>query len=169
MKSVVLLLVLFFATAANAKTVSAPTGAVDLCQRYSWACEINKGKNFSSFLELTYVNSQGNKTREVEDQKQYRVPDYWTLPTTRGGDCEDIALLKMLMLIQLGFDSEHMVLATVNTQSNEAHAVLLVTVNGKQYVLDNLTNEIKLKEDTGYKFLRSQNPKKKDSWIMLYK
>jgi arylamine N-acetyltransferase len=56
----------------------------------------------------------------------------------RGGDCEDFALTKYFALRSLGFDDAAMRIAVVwDGVDREEHAVLLVRVRDKLWLLDN--------------------------------
>ena len=82
--------------------VSMPNGAKSLCETYSWACASTEDSSEFGRDELKLVrqiNSRINRrVRQIADQSQYRVSERWALPTRRGGDCEDFALLKKFEL-----------------------------------------------------------------------
>lgn len=68
--------------------------------------------------------------------------DYWQTHTetlmSLQGDCEDYALLKYAFLKYAGFNEDNMYLFVVfDTVAEDIHAVLVVTLNGESYVLDN--------------------------------
>lgn len=82
------------------------------------------------------------------DLEAHGVADYWQTPEEtlrRGtGDCEDFALLKMALLEGLGLPKEKMWIATGILRDpakapgrNEAHATLVVELEGRPHVLDN--------------------------------
>jgi predicted transglutaminase-like cysteine proteinase len=59
------------------------------------------------------------------------------------GDCEDYALAKMQLLQALGFDSNRLYLVIARDLQRRAdHAVLVVQVDGRFVVLDNMTDEV---------------------------
>ncbi|MCD1625754.1 MAG: transglutaminase-like cysteine peptidase [Paracoccaceae bacterium] len=152
-------------------TVSSPAGANDLCQRYPWACMRSAGLVRISGKQLDYavkLNRQINRqVRAVSDQAQYGRTEYWSLPTGRGGDCEDFALLKKKHLIAAGLDPQALMVSTVLDRNRNAHAVLVMrTVHG-DYVLDNLRNDVKHWRQTGYTFLRMQDPTDPRKWTAV--
>ncbi|NIZ62279.1 hypothetical protein DL239_14990 [Sedimentitalea sp. CY04] len=151
--------------------VVAPDGARQLCEVNAWACSVSPktGKILKSDMaEIVKVNRSVNRrTREVADITQFRVEEKWTLPTARGGDCEDFALLKKRDLIRLGYPAQSLLIATVLDTNRRGHAVLIVRTDKGDFVLDNLTDQIKSWSDTGYIFLRMQNPKKPTGWVRL--
>lgn len=146
----------------------APEGFNGLCQRYSWACA-SKGNqpafNNQSMQLVRRVNSQINRRyRQIEDGRQYNQEEVWALPTRRGGDCEDFALVKKLELIEAGIAPNRLLLATALDRRNNSHAVLIVRTNQGDYVLDNQRRSVLHWRDTGYTFLKLQNPNRPYQW-----
>lgn len=152
--------------------IKAPDGAEGLCQKYSWACsqsrqsgQLTKG----DLKKVSLINKQVNrKTRAVDDKIQYRQTEYWTLPSARGGDCEDFALLKKRELIQAGIAPNRLLIATVLDSRRGGHAVLVVRTDTGDVVLDNLTNRILPWTKTRYTFLRMQDPKSPNRWVGVF-
>lgn len=155
------------------KPISAPQGFAGICDRYAWACAPTSTRERAlSHGELMdaarRVNISVNRqVREISDYDQYRVREHWSLPTARGGDCEDFALLKKRELMRLGVAPERLLIATALTRTREAHAVLILRTDAGDLVLDNLTNRIRPWEKTGYTFLRMQDPSKPAHWQLL--
>ncbi|MGI3186514.1 transglutaminase-like cysteine peptidase [Nioella aestuarii] len=149
----------------------APQGAQDLCTRFTWACARGgQGSSIPSALMATVraVNLAVNRSvRPIEDEIQYGVSEHWALPTQRGGDCEDFALLKMMQLIERGVPANALLLATVLDRSGGSHAVLIVRTDQGDMVLDNLTNRVVDWRSTGYTFLRIQNPANRSQWRVV--
>lgn len=150
----------------------APAGAVALCSEYKWACA-RSARSKTAFPEnavetMRRVNLAANRSiRPVPDITQYAVTERWSLPTARGGDCEDYALYKKRALIDEGFPPERLLLASVLDRKLQPHAVLIVRMGPVDLVLDNLTGRIVSWDKTGYTFLRMQNPQRPDRWIAL--
>ncbi len=147
---------------------ASPQGSAGLCTRYGWACAASpeQGRIGPAGLRIaTKINAQINaEVREVSDQSQYRQAEVWTLPTARGGDCEDFALLKKKRLIERGFPANQLLIATVLDRNHASHAVLVVRTTQGDYVLDNLTNRVKPWRATGYTFLKMQDPDAPHLW-----
>ncbi|WP_366871428.1 transglutaminase-like cysteine peptidase [uncultured Ruegeria sp.] len=161
--------------AAFIQSVSAsppPSGARQLCHQYTWACAHKGAASLSSAQEMKLVNQINRRvnasTREITDQSQYKTREMWALPTTRGGDCEDFALLKKRDLIKAGIDPRKLLLATVLDTRRNSHAVLVYRSNQGDLVLDNLTNQVKPWSATRYLFLRMQDPKQPRNWVGVY-
>ena len=149
-----------------------PSGAINLCSQYNWACVGKRSVSMSSQQELKVVEQVNrrvnNSTREVTDQSQYNTRERWALPTARGGDCEDFALLKKRDLIHAGVDPSKLLIATVLDRRRGPHAVLVYRSANGDLVLDNLTNRIKHWTATRYLFLRMQDPKRPSHWVGVY-
>ncbi|WIY27073.1 transglutaminase-like cysteine peptidase [Parasedimentitalea psychrophila] len=150
-----------------------PSGAKALCRQYSWACEGSNSANLTYPQEwrlIRTINANVNaRTRSISDQSQYNRAELWALPTQRGGDCEDFALLKKRELIRRGVDPRKLLLATVLDRRRNAHAVLVYRSENGDLVLDNLTNKIRSWKDTRYLFLRMQNPQLPSAWVGGFK
>jgi predicted transglutaminase-like cysteine proteinase len=151
--------------------ISAPTAAQEICNIYQWACSVSgsRKKLTQDDIDLIRtVNRQVNRQiRQVSDKSQYRKVDYWTLPLSYRGDCEDIALMKKQQLVKAGIAPERLLLATVLDRKRNGHAVLVLRTDSGDYVLDNLTNNIMSWQSTRYTFLRMQNPDAPRNWIGL--
>lgn len=153
------------------ESVGAPQGASSLCATYAWACA-KAGKRVTvdaAMLQVIKdVNSRVNRAvRPVNDITQYGTAERWALPTRRGGDCEDYALLKKKELIAAGLAPEQLLIATVLDRKRQSHAVLVVRTGKQDIVLDNLTGRIMPWQQTGYTFLRVQNPAKPSGWVAV--
>ncbi len=99
---------------------------------------------------INLVNVAVNRSIEYRrDLDIYGVRDRWATPSEtlsrRQGDCEDIAILKMAALRSYGVDLDAMSLVIVYDQKRRFyHAVLSVEVEGRNYVLDNLSSQVRL-------------------------
>lgn len=94
---------------------------------------------------LGAVNAWSNeKIRYAEDDKIYGRADYWANARTtlkRGaGDCEDIAIVKLQLLAALGVKRSDMFLTVARDLArNTDHAMLIVKMDGRNWLLDNST------------------------------
>ena len=82
----------------------------------------------------------GNKITYTPDKTQYKVAEKWADGrNTWLGDCEDYALAKYNALKEEGFPQECMGIATcdVDGDGKVDHAVLIVSTDQGDYVLDN--------------------------------
>ncbi|MFC0590155.1 transglutaminase-like cysteine peptidase [Novosphingobium aquiterrae] len=109
---------------------------------------VDMGRAAPSMATLAGVNSWTNaKVRYVEDRELYGKADYWASAgetLRRGaGDCEDIAIAKMQLLAALGVHRDAMYLTIARDTVRAAdHAVLVVKLDGKAWLLDNATDRV---------------------------
>lgn len=154
------------------KPVAAPAGFGDSCARHSWLCA-GSGRSTlvpeSTMGVVNRVNRGVNHgVHEISDRAQYGRDEVWALPTKRGGDCEDFALLKKKLLVEAGVPPESLLIATVLDRRRASHAVLIVRTTAGDFVLDNLTDRIKPWRATGYSFLKMQNPTRPYKWDAIF-
>jgi predicted transglutaminase-like cysteine proteinase len=125
----------------------------------------------STMSLLRAANDQVNGLmRATTDIRTYGVADYWNDPILiRGvrGDCEDFALEKRRMLIEHGVPAGALSIAIVKTRQGEEHAVLVVTTDAGDYVLDNLTFDVRPWRRTGYTWISRQGPGDDLGWVSL--
>ncbi|MEM8629982.1 MAG: transglutaminase-like cysteine peptidase [Pseudomonadota bacterium] len=158
------------------KSISAPAGFAGVCAMYPWACagRVRVGtpavRGTANLLRVAdQINSRINRTvPQITDRAQFRREEYWSLPTMRGGDCEDFALLKMKTLMQAGVPANRLMIATAFLPDRTRHAVLVLRTDHGDFVLDNLERRILPWEDTGLTFLRMQNPDRPASWDAVF-
>ena len=145
-----------------------PDGAGSLCETYTWACATTHSAQAFGEVEMAEVrrvNAQVNRTtRQIPDVQQYDRAEVWALPTRRGGDCEDFALLKKRRLIEAGIPPDRLLIATVLDTRFQGHAVLVVRTGTGDVVLDNLTSRIRSWDETGYIFMKMQSPETPGGW-----
>jgi len=97
---------------------------------------------------LRQVNAWVNhRIAYTEDRQLFSRADFWagareTLKLGRG-DCEDIALTKMQLLVAAGVPREALVLTIArDLVRNADHALLIVRDGDRYYLLDNATDEV---------------------------
>ncbi|MEM6887077.1 MAG: transglutaminase-like cysteine peptidase [Pseudomonadota bacterium] len=150
------------------KSITAPSGFIGLCNRYDWVCTQSDHAGLpakATFKLAQKINLHVNRrVREVEDIRQYGREEHWTLPSLRGGDCEDFVLLKKKMLVERGVASDQLLIATVLDKRLTSHAVLVLRTAQGDYILDNQNNRILPWQDTGYTFLKLQDPGALSNW-----
>jgi hypothetical protein len=105
-------------------------------------------------VKLQVTNDALNQLPWLTDREKYKQDDYWATPletiTTFGGDCEDIAIAKYMMLRVLGIAKEKLFLGYARVKkTGESHMVLVyiedpenLGVNASALVLDNYVTEI---------------------------
>jgi predicted transglutaminase-like cysteine proteinase len=120
--------------------------AVQMPQRRSLAGDAPPATGPTMTPELRvlaqHINREINRAIvRRSDQAAYGSTDRWATPLAEGGrygDCEDYVLEKRRALVAAGVPADTLNIALVTTRWGEAHAVLLLSAGGGEYVLDNL-------------------------------
>lgn len=107
--------------------------------------------NFEINNEITYTS---------EDAEEWKV-------SVREGDCEDFAMTKRQRLLDAGWPSGALRLATARTKLGIGHVVLVVTTHQGDLVLDNRTNIVKPWFATALHWLKIQSPENPRNWLAL--
>lgn len=123
------------------------------CRDDMTRCDLPAAKRFLAIVaaaqsrdgraRIGEINRQVNLAiKPVDDLDQYHVPDYWASPLTtlssRQGDCEDYAIVKLAALHSSGFSWSDLRLVVVqDPTSHEDHAVAAVRFEGRWLLLDN--------------------------------
>lgn len=159
--------------------ISATMSAVKALRKSKHVTEAGPTQLAGGPIELTRqvwklvaaTNAQVNRAiiRQT-DWQTYGVEEDWTLPLEAGvryGDCEDYALEKRHALIKAGVPRSALSLAVVLTPRGERHAVLVLTTDRGEYVLDSLTPWIVPWRQSGYRWLERQVAGAQDHWVMV--
>jgi predicted transglutaminase-like cysteine proteinase len=152
-----------------------PVGFVKFCASNPGACKTRDNKQERITMsperwnQLYLINSYVNgKIAPISDQDLYGEDEHWAYPTD-AGDCEDYVLLKKRDLEGLGFSAEALLITVVLAGKGEGHAVLTITTDAGDYVLDNRVNDVLRWSDTRYKFLKRQSHDNPLQWVALVK
>jgi predicted transglutaminase-like cysteine proteinase len=114
------------------------------------------------------VNKWVNETIEpVSDAERWGVADRWDYPVNGKGDCEDFVLLKRRLLVADAVPPGALLLTVVKDARNDGHAVLTVRTDKGDFILDNLNDEMKLWDQTGYRFVKRQSQSDPNRWVQL--
>jgi len=150
-----------------------PYGFVRFCESNGQECVVTSPSDarFEATPERLSELDEVNRTvnHEIEpatDMEIYGVPEYWTIPTTRG-DCEDYALLKRHILIQRGWPSSAMLMTVVRDEKNEGHAVLTARTTQGDFILDNKIDIVRLWNQTPYHYVMRQSYMDPKVWVSL--
>ncbi len=152
------------ASRAEARPAEAPAAALavdaaaPVCRAGDTAGELRAVARRAATLPMLervrLINAAANRRPYVADKANYGVEDYWaTLDefAARGGDCEDYAIAKYMLLKAAGVAPEAMRIAVVyDLALNASHAVLGVDVGGTTYILDNQVDEVLSDGEVGY-------------------
>ncbi|VTZ51449.1 Transglutaminase family protein cysteine peptidase BTLCP [Methylocella tundrae] len=153
---------------------STPYGWADFCRRYQGECDgaplepVDIVAASKTSKEIERVNKWVNDhVTPVTDMEHWGVVDQWDYPTDGKGDCEDFALMKRKILLEEGFPRQALLMTVVKDSSNEGHAVLTIKMSDGDFVLDNLSGEMKPWDKTGYRFVKRQSQSDQNVWVQL--
>ena len=154
-------------------TALPPVGFIAFCSRHADDCRAPGGNAMRLLMTserwnlLSQVNAYVNgKIAPISDEELYGEPERWEYPTD-AGDCEDYVLLKKRYLEGLGFPPEALLITVVLDEKGEGHAVLTLTTESGDFILDNRRNDVLRWSDVSYRFLKRQSAEDPMRWIAL--
>jgi len=155
-------------------TTRPPPGWLDFCARQPSECDstITTPRDLpltpELWTDLVRINKLVNETvKPLTDLEHWGVVEHWSYPDDGYGDCEDYVLLKRRMLIESGWPRQALLVTVVRDKQVEGHAVLTVTTNKGDYILDNQNADILLWSKTGYRFVKRQSQSNPNVWVAL--
>ena len=157
------------------RRVMPPSGYIAFCLRTPADCTGGSDHPAPMHLsavrwrELNDINDYVNASiPERDDLSVYGRREYWAYADAkRGGDCEDLALLKQRLLTQRGWPLAVLSIAVVRQWNGEGHAVLLVTTDRGDLVLDNMTWKIQPWREAPYEWVMRQSHRRPYIWVSL--
>ncbi len=155
--------------------VSIPYGWVDFCGRHAEECALGKLKPVDvrltrqTWKTLSDVNDMVNNAIEPISNLDHwgTTLDHWDYPIDGKGDCKIYALFKRKLLIERGFPRQALLMTIVRDLNGEGHAVLTVKTDRGDFVLDNLSEEVRPWSATGYVFYKRQAQDDPNVWLSL--
>ncbi len=160
--------------AAVGEATSVPYGWVDFCRRYAGECDHGQlppreiALSAAAFKAIDRINKWVNKTVvPITDWDHWHVIDQWDYPLDGKGDCEDFALFKRRLLIALGFPRQALLMTVVKDTHDDGHAILTVKTDHGEFVLDNLSDQIKPWSATPYHFVKRQSQTDENVWLQI--
>lgn len=157
---------------ATGGVTSQPIGHYEFCELNRSECRRTPvaqpvGLTDASFAQLDAVNRQVNRSIvAVTDAQLYRQAEVWAYPTG-AGDCEDFVLLKRRLLADAGWPLSDLLITMVLQANGDGHAVLTVRTDRGDYVLDNLSNEVRLWTETPYIYIKRQSERDAGTWVAI--
>jgi len=159
---------------ATGGPTSQPIGHYDFCKAHPGECSIRPtnlapAAMTDAFMrKLISVTAQVNAAvKPMSDYDIYGKDEVWAYPDKGVGDCEDYVLEKRRDLNQLGVSLADLLITVVRKPDGEGHAVLTVRTDKGDYVLDNLTDKVKIWDATGYRFLKRQAIDNTGRWVSI--
>ncbi len=158
---------------ATGNLTAQPIGHFEFCQSHPSECSVISNTatrvriTNDRWNDLTAVNARVNRTVvPATDMEVYGREEWWTYPGAEG-DCEDVALLKRLELIQRGWPVSSLLITVVKRPNGEGHAVLTVLTDRGDLVLDNLDGRVRLWSETPYTFVKRQSEFNSGQWTSI--
>ena len=144
-----------------------PFAFAKFCANQSDQCDVRGGQAPISLtkerrLVLQGINAQVN--REIRYTDDPSDKDLWRAGVS-AGDCDDYALTKRQRLLDAGWPSSALRIATVRTEGGIGHAVLVVSTTEGDFVLDNRTNVVKPWYATRLYWIKIQSQDDPRKWL----
>ncbi len=152
----------------------APMGHVLFCQSYPEQCQDTNVTTpripqltEEAWNQLIKINQYVNQTvMPITDQDLYNTIEFWTYPQG-AGDCEDYVLEKQRQLVALGWPVEALLITVLRDENGAGHAVLTVTTDAGDLLLDNRYPIIRRWQDAPYDFRKRQSQYNPSEWVSL--
>ena len=150
--------------------ILAPFQHVRFCLRYPSDCKSNPTeieridlnaetsdllKRINHDINLSITPTPKNHGPELQDG--------WAIAPVMG-DCNDYAVTKRHELLESGLPAKALRLSVVKTSSGIGHLVLVVVTTKGDIVMDNLTETIRLWQNTDYQWLKIQSANDARFW-----
>ena len=161
--------------AAVGAETSVPYGWVDFCGRRPEECSVERlpavdvRLTDASWAQLDKINRTVNA--EIEPISNFdhwgTMLDHWDYPVDGKGDCKIYALYKRKLLIEMGFPRQALLMTIVRDLDGDGHAILTVKTDHGEFVLDNLSNDVRPWNATGYRFVKRQSQEDPNVWVSI--
>jgi predicted transglutaminase-like cysteine proteinase len=149
-----------------------PVGWVEFCAENAADCAPDAGAEDTatsrSWREVVRINTLVNDSiKPMTDLEHHGVMEKWSYPDDGYGDCEDYVLLKRRMLMDAGWPRGALLVTVVRDQNGDGHAVLTVSTNRGDFILDNQIPEVRLWSETPYHYVKRQSQSDPNVWVSL--
>ena len=115
----------------------------------NWVVFLDTLRGKDQLTQIEEVNKFMNKSRYIQDLKNYGIRDYWASPgefLAKFGDCEDYSIAKYMALKYLGHNPDNMrIVALKDLNLKVGHAILAYYLKDRILILD---NQIKITVDS---------------------
>ncbi|MDX8531052.1 transglutaminase-like cysteine peptidase [Mesorhizobium sp. VK25A] len=164
------------ATAATVgASTSIPYGWMDFCGRRPEECQVaalpavNLKLTPRTWSILNQVNREVNGYIVPESNLDHwgTTMDHWDYPVDGKGDCKIYALFKRKLLLDAGLPRQALLMTVVYDLHGEGHAILTVKTDRGDFILDNLVDNIRSWDATGYYFLKRQSQQNPNVWVSI--
>jgi predicted transglutaminase-like cysteine proteinase len=161
--------------AAVGAETSVPYGWVDFCGRRPEECAVPRlpavdvKLTDDAWAALDRINRDVNASIEPVSNFDHwgTMLDHWDYPVDGKGDCKIYALEKRRLLLDKGFPRQALLMTIVRDLDGEGHAILTVKTNRGEFVLDNLSSEVRPWNAAGYRFVKRQSQENPNVWVLI--
>lgn len=152
--------------------IQPPRGFLSFCDLSPADCTAVAGTSVGVDGRMVWSDATAAVLREINAAVNRRMraiaeastgEDDWRADVAEG-DCEDFVLTKRRRLIEAGWASSAVVIATVYLPTGDYHAVLLARTEGGDFVLDNLIDDVRPFNELGYRYVKVQSPEDPVVW-----
>ncbi|WP_315928870.1 transglutaminase-like cysteine peptidase [Mesorhizobium sp. SP-1A] len=159
---------------ATGGLTSQPIGHYEFCKSHPGECNIRPrdlapaemtDKFRRMLVEVT--SSVNAAVKPMSDLEHYGKDEVWAYPDDGLGDCEDYVLEKRRRLGRMGVSLADLLVTVVRKPDGEGHAVLTVRTDKGDYVLDNLSDKVRLWDQTPYRYLKRQAADNTGRWVSI--
>ena len=162
-------------SAAVGGSTSVPYGWLDFCHRRPKECKVpalpatSVKLTSQNMRTLKRVNLKANRSiKPVSNFDHWgTMVDHWDYPTDGKGDCKIYALYKRKLLLQAGFPRQALLMTVVRDLDGEGHTILTVKTDKGDMILDNLVDEVRPWNATGYYFVKRQSQQNPNTWVSI--
>ena len=154
---------------------SVPYGWVDFCRREPQECQqpalqpLDINLTHKTWQILNNVDHLVNQTIIPISNFDHwgTMLDHWDYPKDGKGDCKIYALWKRKLLMDAGFPRQALLMTIVRDQNGEGHTILTVKTNRGEFILDNMRQDIRPWNATGYHFYKRQSQTNPNIWVAI--
>jgi predicted transglutaminase-like cysteine proteinase len=153
---------------------SQPIGHYEFCKANPGECSIRPSDlrpahmTKAAWSRIVAVNDRVNSAvKPMSDEDVYGKDEVWAYPVAGVGDCEDYVLEKRRDLARAGFSLADLLITVVRKPDGEGHAVLTVRTDEGDFILDNLSDKVKLWTRTPYRYLKRQAEDNTGHWVSI--
>ncbi|MBU3889107.1 transglutaminase [Methylosinus sporium] len=154
---------------------SIPYGWMDFCGRQPQECrqsilpaaDIELSRE--AWARLNEINRAVNAAIEPLSNLEHwgTIADHWDYPVDGKGDCKIYALEKRRLLMEMGFPRQALLMTIVRDKNDQGHAILTARTSRGDFILDNLTDEVKPWDATVYRFVKRQSQEDPNVWVTI--
>lgn len=135
--------------ASQGRNALAPLEYVRFCLTYAEDCAAGTPHAVVTLTPETKAAIEGiNRDVNARIRPRTGLGEWRVDPST--GNCNDYVVTKRHELLRLGLPASALLITVVQMPTGEGHLLLIVRTDRGEFVLDNLTSEMKLRGQTSY-------------------